>query len=216
MADGERHIRVQRTARYHVLGDPSTAQEIWFVLHGHGYLARYFLHSFEGLEEDRCIVAPEALSRYYLDTTFSRVGATWMTREDREHEIEDQIAYLDALALKMREECGRARRFCALGFSQGVATLCRWAVHGNTRLDRMVIWGGSMPPELDADVLRDRWSSLRIDLVHGEQDPMVKKDVLERNESILRTAALAFRSHTFAGGHTLDRLMLERLFSSEA
>lgn len=216
MASTERHLRVQRTARYHVLGDPASAKDLWCVLHGHGHLARFFLNTFEGLEEGRCIVAPEALNRYYLDTTYSRVGATWMTREDREHEITDQIGYLDELARLMRSECPNSGRLNVLGFSQGVATLCRWAAHGNTRLDRMVVWGGSMPPELDADAIRDRWASLRIDLVHGEQDPIVKEDVLERNKSILRTAGLAFRSHTFAGGHALDRLLLERLFSGEA
>lgn len=215
MANEERHIRVQRTARYHVLGDPPTAKELWFVLHGHGYLARFFLHSFEGLEEGRCIVAPEALSRYYLDSTFSRVGATWMTREDRESEIADQISYLDALAIRMRKECPNALRLNVLGFSQGVATLCRWAVLGNTAIDRMVVWGGSMPPEIEADTLRRRWASIHIDLVHGEQDPVVSGEVLERNGSLLRSAGLTFRSHTFDGGHALDGLLLDRLFNSE-
>lgn len=215
MASEERHILVQRTARYHVLGDPATAKELWFVLHGHGHLARFFLHSFEGLEDGRCIVAPEALSRYYLDNTFSRVGATWMTREDREHEITDQIAYLDPLAKQMRVECPGADRFNVLGFSQGVATLCRWAALGTTAIDRMVIWGGRMPPDLDPDDLRTRWASLRIDLVHGETDPVVNEDILKLNEAFLRSAGLVFNTHNFDGGHALDKLVLGRLFVGE-
>ncbi|MFZ1686546.1 MAG: hypothetical protein WAU70_03935 [Flavobacteriales bacterium] len=215
MASKERHVRVQRTARYHVLGDPASAKDLWIVLHGHGHLARFFLNTFEGLEEDRCIVAPEALNRYYLDTTYSRVGATWMTREDREHEITDQIGYLDELARLMRLECRNSTRLNVLGFSQGVATLCRWAALGGTAIDRMVIWGGSMPPELEADVLRDRWASMRIDLVHGEQDPLVKADVLERSASLLRNAGLEFHTHAFHGGHELDKLTVDRLFRDE-
>ena len=96
----ERFIRVERTARFHVLGDIRTCRELWVVVHGYGQLGRYFLNNFTGMEEGRCIVAPEGLSRFYLDAEHSRVGATWMTREDRLHEIEDHIAYLDRLTAK--------------------------------------------------------------------------------------------------------------------
>ena len=85
----ERFIRVPRTARYHVLGDPATARMVWVLLHGYGQLARFFLNKFEGLEDGLLIAAPEGLSRFYLDAQHQRVGATWMTREDREHEIGD-------------------------------------------------------------------------------------------------------------------------------
>ncbi|MEZ4758913.1 MAG: hypothetical protein R2810_03875 [Flavobacteriales bacterium] len=105
----ERFIRVPRTARYHVLGDPATARMVWVVLHGFGQLARFFLNKFEGLEEGLLIAAPEGLSRFYLDEQHQRVGATWMTREDREHEIGDQLSYLDALAASLLDECPQAK-----------------------------------------------------------------------------------------------------------
>ncbi len=216
MASAERHIRVGRTARYHVLGDPATAQELWIVLHGYGQLARYFLHSFDGLEDGRCIVAPEGLSRFYLDDTFSRVGATWMTREDREHEIADHVSYLDELCTEVRNACPRATQLTALGFSQGVATLCRWAMLGSTHIDRLVIWGGSMPPELDPTDLSSRWNSIVVDLVHGADDPVVKAEVLHRNEGVLRSAGLHFSTHIFQGGHALDRLTLDRLIGANS
>ncbi len=101
-------IRVPRTARYRVLGDPERAAEVWFVLHGYGQLAERFVARFQALpglaEGTRAVVAPEALSRFYLDVgggehgADSPVGATWMTREDREHEIRDYVEYLDRLA----------------------------------------------------------------------------------------------------------------------
>jgi predicted esterase len=216
MASVERHIRVGRTARYHMLGDPASAKELWIVLHGYGQLARYFLHSFDGLEDGRCIVAPEGLSRFYLDGTFSRVGATWMTREDREHEITDHVSYLDELCTEVRNACPRATQLTALGFSQGVATLCRWAMLGSTHIDRLIMWGGSMPPELDPTKLGSQWNSSVLDLVHGVDDPVVKVDVLHRNESLLRSAGLRFTTHTFRGAHTLDKLTLERLIGADS
>ncbi|MBP6572827.1 MAG: hypothetical protein KA230_00095 [Flavobacteriales bacterium] len=216
MASSEHHMRVGRTARYHMLGEPASAKELWVVLHGYGQLARYFLHNFDGLEDGRCIVAPEGLSRFYLDGTFSRVGATWMTREDRENEIADHVAYLDELCAEIRKACPSAARLTALGFSQGVATLCRWAMLGSTRIDRLIIWGGSMPPELDPTDLSRRWNAKVLDLVHGTDDPVVKAEVLQRNAGLLRSAGLHFSTHNFKGGHALDRFTLERLMGANS
>ena len=210
----ERSIIVQRTARYHVMGDAAKAKSIWIVLHGYGHLARFFLNGFDGLEEDRFIVAPEALSRFYTNNDFTRVGASWMTREDREHEIADQISYLDSLLAQVRTACPKATEVGALGFSQGVSTLCRWTVHGSAAPDRIVIWGGSMPPELEAERLGERWRSARIDLVHGIEDPVVKQDVLARNEAALRAAGLEFNTHRFHGGHELDSVTLEKVMGT--
>ena len=138
----QRFIRVPRTARYHVLGDAKKAKRIWIVLHGYGQLARYFLNKFEGIGTDLLIVAPEGLSRFYTDVSHQRVGATWMTREDRDHEIVDQIEYLDTLVAEIQKEALPDATWGVLGFSQGVATAYRWLMQGNTKVDKVVLWGG--------------------------------------------------------------------------
>ncbi|NIP78275.1 MAG: phospholipase, partial [Gemmatimonadetes bacterium] len=84
-------------------------REVWFVLHGYGQLAERFVRRFDALpgvrDGMRAVVAPEALSRFYVEEEVtgphgpeSRVGATWMTRADREHEIRDYVEYLDRVA----------------------------------------------------------------------------------------------------------------------
>src|SRR2546428_199711 len=96
----EHFFSTPRTARYFTLGSPQGATDVWFVCHGYGQLASRFLERFRALEsERRCIVAPEGLSRFYLTENPSerRVGASWMTREDRVHEIDDYVRFLDAL-----------------------------------------------------------------------------------------------------------------------
>lgn len=206
----ERFIPVRRTARYHVLGEPHAAAEVWIVIHGYGQLARYFLSRFAGLEKGRYIVAPEGLGRFYLDEQHTRVGATWMTREDRLHEIEDHVAYLDTLCASLRSEVPPTARFHALGFSQGVATLARWAALGNTALDRMVFWGGQLPPDLDGDRARDRLSKSKILLVHGEQDTLVPLEVLERNQRALLALGSESTAWTWHGGHAIDATVLHR------
>ena len=71
--------------------EDSAARELWYVLHGYGQLAAPFLEEFRAIDDGtRLIVAPEALSRFYEGDAQARlhkdasVGASWMTREDRE------------------------------------------------------------------------------------------------------------------------------------
>ena len=207
----ERFIRVPRTARYHVLGDPATARMVWVLLHGYGQLARFFLNKFEGLEDGLLIAAPEGLSRFYLDAQHQRVGATWMTREDREHEIGDQLSYLDALAASLLDGCPRATGLGVLGFSQGVATACRWTALGKANAQHLVLWGGSMPPDLDRDLMRQRWGDMRVHLVQGEKDELVPEQVVSANAAILQRAQVEHSVHHHAGGHALDAVLLGRL-----
>ena len=207
----ERFIRVPRTARYHVLGDPATARMVWVLLHGYGQLARFFLNKFEGLEDGLLIAAPEGLSRFYLDAQHQRVGATWMTREDREHEIGDQLSYLDALAASLLDGCPRATGLGVLGFSQGVATACRWTALGKANAQHLVLWGGSMPPDLDHGLMRQRWGDMRVHLVQGEKDELVPEQVVSANAAILQRAQVEHSVHHHAGGHALDAVLLGRL-----
>ena len=40
----EKHIKVERTARYFTLGELNEhTEQIWFVCHGYGQLAEYFM-----------------------------------------------------------------------------------------------------------------------------------------------------------------------------
>ena len=122
-------INVPRSARYHLLGDRRGAEELWLVLHGYSQLASSFLKWFEPVARPgRLIVAPEGLSRAYFDESGARrVGASWMTREDREAEIEDYVRYLDALTDELMGSIPPLPRIQVHGFSQGAATAARWA-----------------------------------------------------------------------------------------
>ncbi|NJL13531.1 MAG: hypothetical protein HC913_11350 [Microscillaceae bacterium] len=91
------YLSVQKTARFATLHElTDQTRHIWFVCHGYGQLAPYFIQKFAVLPpESHFVVAPEALSRFYMDGFSGKVGATWMTREDRELEIKDYLAYLN-------------------------------------------------------------------------------------------------------------------------
>lgn len=212
----EHHLPVSRTARYFTLGSPERAREVWFVCHGYGQLAARFLERFRVLAgEDRCVVAPEGLSRFYLTDgpAERRVGASWMTREDRLSEIDDYVRYLDAVCRNIEPS---AARVTALGFSQGAATACRWVAMGSSRIDRLVVWGGEVPPDLDLgrEPALGRLRASRLTLVYGTRDEFFTPKIVAATEERLRAHAIPYELIPFDGGHEVDPAMLERLAAS--
>ena len=203
----EHILKTSRTARYFTLGTPERAPDLWFVCHGYGQLAARFLERFRPLEvEQRCLIAPEGLSRFYLSENPAerRVGASWMTREDRLHEIEDYIRYLDTVYAAVAPKTAKVT---ALGFSQGTATVCRWAAFGSSRIDRLILWGGEVPPDLDLTRLKVP----KLVLVYGTRDEFFTPKVVAVNEARLRENGISYELLAFDGGHTLDADTLGRL-----
>jgi predicted esterase len=215
----EHHLSVTRTARYFTLGDGDDAmRELWIVCHGYGQLAASFVRHFEPLAtEGRLIVAPEALNRFYLDAgsgrhgPASRVGATWMTREDRLAEIDDQVSYLDALhdALLEPTPAGMVQ-LRVLGFSQGVATVGRWLALGRARAAQLILWGAPLPHDLGAEALARITAIGDLVLVAGTTDVYFDATAAETEHARLRDQRASCRVVTFDGGHRLDRETLMR------
>ncbi len=207
------HITVSRTARYFLLGDELGANEVWFVLHGYSQLAAGFVRWFEpAARPGRLIVAPEALSRaYFEEQNARRVGASWMTREDREAEIQDYVQYLDRVADEVIGALPPRPWVEIHGFSQGTATASRWAAFGRHAANRMVLWGGSVPPDLDIERLRASLRGAPVVLVAGDRDQYVTADQVRHEEARLAGLGLGVDVRTFAGGHAVDRTLLATL-----
>src|SRR5579872_3814026 len=121
MAIEEHHIETTRTARYYSLGSFEDVKELWFVLHGYAQRAEDFIKNYLPIaHEGVLIIAPEALSRFYSRGFAGEVAASWMTREDRQHEIEDYVRYLDNLYTEVTMKLKLPpQKIIALGFSQG-------------------------------------------------------------------------------------------------
>lgn len=207
----EHRLTVSRSARVQVVGDLEGAREVWVVVHGFGQLASDFVAPFKAIATpERAIVAPEALNRFYKEREGATrsadrpVGATWMTREDREAEIADYVAYLDRVAAHF----ARGRPVTAVGFSQGVATLLRWVALGSAPVARVIAWAGEIPADVDLVRHRARFPEGGIDVVMGSVDEYhgwIDMDGMRRR---LDHASLPFRLHIFEGGHRLDRATL--------
>ena len=203
-------LQVSRTARVATLGTPANAGSWWVVLHGYGQLAADFIQPFAPLvTSSRCVVAPEGLSRFYVDgiDTHEKVGASWMTREAREAEIEDYISALDATVHHLSHNDPPVS-LCVLGFSQGAATASRWALLGDTAVDRLVLWGGAPAHDLDLARHADRLRNLNLTLITGTEDPYVTAERRTAVRRRLRAHDIPVTIRTFNGGHRLDEATL--------
>src|SRR2546421_10278126 len=214
----EHPLPVPRTARYYTLGaaGPGTRQ-VWVVCHGYGQLASRFLEKLRVLDDGtRYLVAPEGLSRFYLSesATERRVGASWMTREDRLAEIEDYVQYLDAVYQDVFGSLDRSQvTVHALGFSQGAATVGRWTALGRAKVDRLTLWGGEFPPDLDLalETVVDRLRAARLSLVYGRADQFITSKVVAGITERLRAHGIPCREVPFDGGHELNATVLREL-----
>ncbi len=213
-------ISVPRTARYATLGPVDTPlDELWMVFHGYGQLAHDFLAPFRVLDDGtRLIVAPEGLSRFYVDTPEARglpenaVGASWMTREARLSEIDDYVRFIDSVYRHALEGLNQQRvSVRVLGFSQGAATAARWTVLGAARVDQLILWAGLLPPDLDVRLARKRLGSVRLTVVFGEGDAFVTGEAVAKQKEAWQRLALDPEIVTFDGGHRLSKAVLASL-----
>lgn len=210
----EHYIAVRRTARYYTIGEPGEGiREVWFACHGYGQLARSFARYLTALDDGRrLVVVPEALSRYYVEHGSRKVGASWMTSEDRLTDIDDYVAYLDRLHehifSSIRREAVRCR---VLGFSQGTATACRWTAFGRVRADQLILWGGPVPPDLDLESEGNALRETNLVFVMGTADEYLTEEALKREQRRLRSAGISFSVCRFKGGHRMDLRTLRGL-----
>ena len=216
----EHHVSVQRTARYYTIGGtplggtPAT-KRVWFVLHGYGQLAQYFIRRFDVVADDETlIVAPEGLSRLYTDQQYGKVGASWLTREDRDNEVSDYVAYLDqVLATVLDGRSPNGLDITLMGFSQGASTACRWLDLSKTmRANRLILWAGYFPNGL-SDVLRSvTIADLPVVYVYGREDEYISQlSDVEAYLNRLKTDVPQLQLAPFAGKHVVGREVLKQL-----
>jgi len=215
----ERHITVPRSARYYTIGELSqTVTDVWFVIHGYGQLAGDFIKEFEAIGNPRrLIVAPEALSRYYISTApefhgpDAKIGATWMTRADRDTDIADYVRYLDLLYEEIMSAVGKKARVTVLGFSQGGATANRWLTRGKARARRLFMWGALIAADIDLKHAASFFRNLDLTLIYGTRDKFADEGMIAAYQRTLDSHSIPYKVVTFEGGHRMDRDTLKRL-----
>ena len=91
------------------------------------------------------LVSIQGLHRFYRGRS-EQVVASWMTREDREEAIADNLAYVSAALEQVPRNT--STRVVYTGFSQCVAMVFRAGLLGVGRTVAIAAVGGDVPPEL--------------------------------------------------------------------
>jgi predicted esterase len=200
------YLETPSTFRYVTHGSEK-APHLLIVLHGYGQLAEYFIRKFQVLEEDFFIVAPEGMHRFYLKGSSGRVGASWMTKEERELDIRTNLNWLNTLLAKLTSE-NTYQKISLLGFSQGGATAARW-FHASNQFDHFISWASVFPPDLEQELTATSTTSKSNFFVIGTNDEFVTPD--EQKELLNSYELKGFQTITFEGNHTIEETVLKKI-----
>jgi predicted esterase len=194
----EQKLSAPKTFRYWISGDLEKANKLLFVLHGYGQLAEFFIRKFKEIPEDYLVIAPEGMHRFYLNGTSGRVGASWMTKEDRESDIADNLNWLSQLFIKLTKQ-KKIKKTILLGFSQGGATAARWFYGKNVQLDQLILWASVFPPDLEKSLIQSNSNNY---FVIGTEDEYYNTEALKSEIEFHKK--IGFRTLQFAGKHEID------------
>lgn len=208
------YLKTTVEARYWQLGKlDSSTTSLWIVLHGQGQLPEYFIRKFVDIcSPSTVVIAPEALHKYYLEGYKGKVGASWMTKEDRLTDIANYLTYLDNLFEQIGSQIDLSKvKIHLLGFSQGTATVSRWAVNGKLTFDHLVIWAGYFPPDLESEQTQTILKTKEISIVYGKHDPYLTPAILQHISDDLKRFDVQAQLIEFDGAHEIDADVLRSL-----
>lgn len=204
----ENTLITPRTARYFSRETgPEKAQNLWIFFHGYGQSAYHFMLHFKDFNpENSLIIAPEGLSKFYLKGLDGRVGASWMTKENRENEIADQLQFVDQLLTKI--DPNGELKINLFGFSQGAAVACRWYQYSSRKVENLVIWGAGLPIETDAKMAL-KYEGCNTTFVLGNEDEFIKEERLKQFYQSLEEHRFRHNVIHYKGAHKIEKEGLE-------
>jgi predicted esterase len=194
----EQKLSAPKTFRYWISGDLEKAKILLVVLHGYGQLAEFFIRKFKDISDDFLVVAPEGMHRFYLNGTSGRVGASWMTKEDRESDITDNLNWLTQLFTELTKQ-KTFEKTILLGFSQGGATAARWFYSQKVQFDQLILWASVFPPDLEKPQINSNSNNY---FVIGTEDEYYNAEA--RMSEMEFYQKIGFQTLQFAGKHDIE------------
>lgn len=187
---------------------PLPGKPLLWGFHGYGQLPEYFANRLEPFTARGWgLVLPEGPHRFYVNGQSGRVGASWMTREARLEDIEDQHTLLSALWERHR---GEALRHWALGFSQGVPAFWRWYARAKPSMEHFIHYASTCPPELTAEDFNQN-RGMRVSLVVHEEDEFIPMEETSKIKEDLLGWGFAITDYFPAGKHRVSPEALENI-----
>lgn len=205
----EHKISYQTQKTYSTLNEMDKNTEcIWFVCHGISYLSRYFIKYFSELDtEKHYIIAPQAPSKYYQDKRYKHIGASWLTREETQMEMQNNIAFFNEIYNKEIKPHPDIK-LIILGYSQGVSVAMRWIAHTKIDCESLIIHSGGIPEELKPEDFEGL--SLKPYLVYGKSDPYIDSERAKtEHQKALNLFGDCLKVIAFDGVHEVSREVIK-------
>ncbi|MEP7146463.1 MAG: hypothetical protein ABI792_05600 [bacterium] len=207
----EENIQILKTARYYVIGSESSdIKSLYIVIHGYAQLAADFIKEFEFLAGKKALIAaPEGLSKFYFRY---KIGASWMTKEDRANEIKDYLIYLDLLFIELKNKFKNISeaKINIIGFSQGVHTAVRWFCHTKNHIDNLILCSSDFPKDADFITLKEKLFLAQMYFIYGKQDDVIGQDTYRKSIELLKEKKIKHKEITFDQGHVIDQATLKK------
>lgn len=167
--------------------------------HGYGENAGQHLRELSSIpgSDNWLLVSVQALHRFYERKTGTVVGS-WMTSEDREQMILDNLAYVDSVVAAVSDTHETTSTLVYSGFSQGVAMAYRAAIRGRKPAAGIIALAGDVPPELQTDDHTD-WP--RVLIGRGIDDSWYTSAKMNSDTAFLATQDVSIDTTVFDGGH---------------
>src|SRR5688572_29479118 len=141
-------LRTVRTATHggYLVAIPELSRATLVGFHGYKENAATEMDVLRRISGDRPVglISVQGLHRFY--SRGGEVVASWMTKEDREHAIADNVDYVGRVLTAVAEEFGITRPLAYVGFSQGVAMACRTAACVQRPCDAFIALASDLPP----------------------------------------------------------------------
>jgi len=172
---------------------------VLYTFHGYGEDALANLTAVERIPgvDDWLIVAVQALHPFYAKN--ERVVASWMTRQDRELAIADNVSYVRAVVDAVEREYPVTSSMVFAGFSQGVAMAYRAAAH--IRAAAVIALAGDVPPDITRPDNADRSVLPHVLIGRGTADSWYTTEMMDADAARLTQLASHVEAFVFVGGH---------------
>ena len=167
------------------------------AFHGYAQRAETMIELLDGVPglDAWTIASIQALHPFY--DRRGNVVASWMTKEDRDAAIAENVEYVDEATVALQRE-RRADVIVCVGFSQGAAMAWRAAVLGRRRAEGVIAVGGDIPPELK-DVPAENFPIALV--AGGTRDEWYTDAKVAADIAMLEEKAVPFGSVRYDGGH---------------
>ena len=201
------------SAPYFKIGSFSKrTKNLWIIFHGYGQLVEEFSTSFSDIDpEENVLIFPQGLSTFYLKGVDKKIGANWMTAQDRDLDITNYLNYLDQMYEHEAKPHLDQLKLNILGFSQGGHTASRWINHSRVSYNKLILWGSGLAHEINKEHIETAFSKGKNFCVIGDNDRFISTEQLINATKRYSTIGFDHELIEYHGKHDIYPKVLKQL-----